>query len=114
MLSRKREDLLSIYYRRQGMINEVKNDHDQHQKKEGNPKKYIGQRVAKYFEMPHPENVNQIKKDLYLGTIDSISDPLNLLWHVRYDDGDEEEYDFRELRAGILLYAKEKGPDKPS
>jgi len=83
-------------------------------KKEGNPKKYIGQRVAKYFEMPHPENVNQIKKDLYLGTIDSISDPLNLLWHVRYDDGDEEEYDFRELRAGILLYAKEKGPDKPS
>jgi len=85
-------------------------------KKEDNPEKYISQRIAKYFEMPHPENVNQIKKVLFIGTIDSISHPsnLNLLWHVRYDDGDEEEYDFRELRAGILLYAKEKGPDKPS
>jgi hypothetical protein len=72
------------------------------------PKKYIGQRVAKIFEMPSSENVNKTETLLYFGTVDKITDPSNLLWHVQYDDGDEEDYDFREIRAGILLNAKHK------
>ena len=29
----------------------------------------------------------------------------------QYDDGDEEEFDSREVRTGILLYAKHKKED---
>jgi hypothetical protein len=74
--------------------------------KKDDPKKYIGQRVAKYFEMPSSENVNKTEILLYRGTVDKITDPSNVLWHVQYDDGDEEDYDFREIRDGILLHAK--------
>ena len=74
--------------------------------KKVDPKKYIGQRVTKYFEMPSVEDVDKNETLPYHGTVDKITDPSNLLWHVQYDDGDEEDYDFREIRDGILLHAK--------
>ena len=67
--------------------------------------KYIGQRIAKYFEMP---DSNQ----LYFGKVDKVSDHSNHFLHIQYDDGDEEEFDFSEMRAGILLYAKQKNLEK--
>ena len=67
--------------------------------------KYIGQRIAKYFEMP---DSNQ----LYFGKVDKVSDHSNQFLHIQYDDGDEEEFDFSEMRAGILLYAKQKNLEK--
>ena len=77
-------------------------------KKEDDPKQYVGQRIAKYFDDPTPENPNQ--QVIYFGTIDKV-DKDNSFWHVRYDDDDDEEFDFREIRAGILFYAKNKKDD---
>mmetsp|Transcript_33504 Transcript_33504/g.78987 ORF Transcript_33504/g.78987 Transcript_33504/m.78987 type:complete len:574 (+) Transcript_33504:102-1823(+) len=77
----------------------------QRSEKEDNPKKYIGQRIAKYF----PEDDDS--ETMYFGTIDRYSSKSSL-WHVMYDDDDQEEFDKDEIRAGILLYAKNKDGDK--
>lgn len=79
----------------------AKNEEDDH-------KKYIGQRIAKFFDDPTPENPdNQI---IYFGTIDRLSADKSL-WHIKYDDDDEEEFDFSEIRAAILLHAKNRNND---
>lgn len=67
------------------------------------PKKFIGQRIAKYFMNP-----NEV---LYFGTIDNYT-ASKKLWHVTYDDDDEEEYDRNDVREAILLYAKNKDDDE--
>lgn len=72
-------------------------------KKETGPKKFIGQRVAKYFY--DPDEV------LFFGTIDNYKANTKL-WHVKYDDSDEEEYDRNDIRAAILLYGKNKDDDE--
>eukprot|EP00536_Pseudo-nitzschia_multiseries_P000378 jgi/Psemu1/178518/e_gw1.5.39.1 len=73
--------------------------------KEDDPKKYIGQRIAKYF--PGEDDSHTI----YFGTIDNYSTKSSL-WHVMYDDDDEEEFDKDEIRTGILLYAKNREDDQ--
>jgi len=80
-------------------------------KKEDDPKKYIGQRIAKYFDDPTPQDPDH--QIIYFGTIDKVSKD-NSLWHIRYDDDDEEEFDFSEIRAAILFYAKNKKDDEKS
>lgn len=55
----------------------------------------IGDRVAKYFG-----------SDLYVGKItNTIKD--SGLWHVTYDDGDEEDFDLDECNDGKKLYDEE-------
>lgn len=78
-------------------------------KEKDDPKKYIGQRLAKFFDNPTPKNPD--KQIIYFGTIDKFTTD-NLLWHITYDDDDEEEFDFNEIRDAILLYAKNKEYDE--
>ena len=79
------------------------------EKKNDDPKKFIGQRVAKYFDDPTDENPDH--QVLYFGTIDKFSKE-NSLWHIKYDDDDEEEFDYSEIRTAILLYANSQNEDK--
>jgi len=79
------------------------------EKKSDDPQKFIGQRLAKYFDDPTDEDPdNQV---LYFGIIDNFSKE-NSLWHIKYDDDDEEEFDYSEIRKAILLYAKSKSDDE--
>jgi hypothetical protein len=77
-------------------------------KEEDDPRKYVGQRIAKYFDDPTEEDPDH--QVIYFGTIDRYS-KNNSLWHITYDDGDEEEFDFSEVRASLLLYGKNKVDD---
>jgi len=78
-------------------------------KEMGDPKKYVGLRVAKFFDDPTEEDQdNQI---IYFGTIDRFTTGKSL-WHVTYDDNDEEEFDFNEIRSVILLYTKNNKDDE--
>ncbi len=78
-------------------------------KKESDPRKFIGQRIAKYFDDPIPNDPGH--QIIYFGTIDKYT-PGEKLWHITYDDDDEEEFDFPEIREAILLYSKNKDDDK--
>lgn len=87
----------------------------------------VGRRVAKYFDDDD---------FLYLGTVVSIpcpghklnnavgainsddienteeeeeNKPSELYWHVKYDDGDEEDYDAEELAKALEVYKEEGG-----
>merc|ERR1712032_916215 len=63
------------------------------------PKNYIKTRVAKRFG-----------GTLYFGTITHYR--REGLWHVLYDDGDEEDYDRKDLIKAEKLYDKNKTKDK--
>ena len=73
------------------------------------PEKYVGHRIAKLFDSPNPDDEGDMV--LYFGSIDKYNGETKL-WHVTYDDDDEEEFDFDEVRDGILLWAKNKDDDK--
>ena len=77
-------------------------------KKKADPKKYIGQRIAKFFDDPTPSDPDH--QIVYFGAIDSYS-ATKKLWHITYDDDDQEEFEFDEVRQSILLYAKNKDDD---
>mmetsp|Transcript_2213 Transcript_2213/g.6324 ORF Transcript_2213/g.6324 Transcript_2213/m.6324 type:complete len:734 (+) Transcript_2213:144-2345(+) len=64
----------------------------------------IGQRVAKYFDVPDVEN-----EHIYRGTVVSVlrgQDIESDLYQVIYDDGDEEQLTLDELYASLLEYSK--------
>jgi len=63
-----------------------------------NPRTYIKTRVAKRFG-----------RTLYFGTITHYR--REGLWHVLYDDGDEEDYDRKDLSKAEKLYDKNKNKD---
>jgi hypothetical protein len=74
--------------------------------------KYLGERVAKVFEQE--DETGQPFRQLYFGNIDryvATADESNPLWHVQYDDDDEEEFDEKDVTSAIKLYAKEKKND---
>ena len=50
---------------------------------EDDPKRFIGQRIAKYFEMPDPDNNNRKTQSIYFGSIDKICNESNSLWHIQ-------------------------------
>ena len=52
-----------------------------------------GKRFAKRFQ----------GNNIYFGTIDKY-DSVEYLWHVKYDDGDEDENDFDDIKKGLKLY----------
>mmetsp|Transcript_20809 Transcript_20809/g.30496 ORF Transcript_20809/g.30496 Transcript_20809/m.30496 type:complete len:644 (+) Transcript_20809:352-2283(+) len=58
---------------------------------------YITDRVAKDFD-----------GEIYFGTIKSYKGGF---WHVRYDDGDEEDYDEKDLKRALRLYSKVENDD---
>jgi hypothetical protein len=61
------------------------------------PKDFLGRRIAKYFE-----------RDLYFGTVDHITNEEDAgeeeWWHILYDDGDEEDLDYLQLKEALILY----------
>ena len=73
------------------------------------PLKFVGQRIAKYFDDPTPEDPNH--QIIYFGTVDRYSKKTSL-WHIKYDDDDEEEFDIGEIRTGVLLYSSNKDNDE--
>jgi hypothetical protein len=70
--------------------------------KSRDPKEFLGRRVAKFFG-----------KDIFFGTIDFISslDKGEVWWHVLYDDSDQEDLDYKQLKIAILLYEQHERAD---
>jgi pantothenate kinase type III len=65
-------------------------------------KSYLLRRVAKYFD-----------DELYFGTIDEFYRPDDLdLWHVTYDDGDQEDLELGEMLTSLQEYNAHKGKDR--
>jgi hypothetical protein len=63
--------------------------------------KYLDRRVAKHFG-----------KDLYFGVVDEFYCPDGWdLWHVTYDDGDQEDFELDELIPALEEYRKNKNSD---
>ncbi|KAL7576518.1 hypothetical protein ACA910_018017 [Epithemia clementina (nom. ined.)] len=67
---------------------------------------YVSRRVAKKFDGA-----------VYFGTIGAYTPPAEnededaALWHVEYDDGDEEDYDVHEMVKYLKLYASKQHED---
>lgn len=74
--------------------------------KKQSPFANIGVRVAKYFG-----------DDVFFGTIKRYIEPPSGesdLWHVVYDDDDQEDYDAKDLRKAMALYKQKRSEDKMS
>eukprot|EP00527_Entomoneis_sp_CCMP2396_P000137 CAMPEP_0198155212 /NCGR_PEP_ID=MMETSP1443-20131203/69017_1 /TAXON_ID=186043 /ORGANISM="Entomoneis sp., Strain CCMP2396" /LENGTH=635 /DNA_ID=CAMNT_0043821953 /DNA_START=179 /DNA_END=2086 /DNA_ORIENTATION=+ len=70
-----------------------------------NPLLFVKRRVSKYFD-----------KDLYFGVVDSYISPDESmgegpLWHVIYDDGDNEDYDASDMVTQMKDYEVNKEKD---
>ena len=65
--------------------------------KKPDSKSFLMTRVAKNFD-----------GNTYFGTIQAIK---GVYWHVVYDDGDEEDFDKKDLVAALKLYEKTKKSD---
>ena len=52
------------------------------------------QRIAKYFDAPTDDDDNN--QELYFGKVESYREE-DKLWHIEYDDGDSEDFDFGDL-----------------
>jgi hypothetical protein len=63
------------------------------------PESYVGKRVAKFFD-----------DECFFGDIDHF-DKKNKLWRVIYDDGDEEDFDDREVMKHCKVYEENKHKD---
>jgi hypothetical protein len=74
--------------------------------KKQSPFSYIGQRVAKFFG-----------DDVFFGTIKKYIEPGAGefdLWHIVYDDDDQEDFDSKDLRKALNLYKQRRSEDKAS
>ena len=76
----------------------------------GNPGQFVKQRVAKDFG-----------DDIYFGTIIGFDEPEEdggkvVYWKIKYDDGDQEEFEKKELKDGLRMYdaCKHNDPKKIS
>ena len=68
----------------------------------------IGTMVAAYFDVPM-KNSRKTTKKLYKGQVKayfppSAPDAKDQLYHIVWQDGDEEDYDENELQIGMALY----------
>jgi hypothetical protein len=74
------------------------------------PNHFVGKRVAKYFV---EEGGDGDERRLYFGTIDRVYGPKSKfpLWHVSYDDDDEEDFGVNDLQHALILHSKHKGKD---
>jgi hypothetical protein len=69
-----------------------------------NPKQYIGKRVAKEFPIEDPNDPSRMMDSIFFGTVEYISDEGKLWYFVKYDDGDSEEYELKDIEYGLKLY----------
>eukprot|EP00594_Rhizosolenia_setigera_P012803 CAMPEP_0178973692 /NCGR_PEP_ID=MMETSP0789-20121207/21894_1 /TAXON_ID=3005 /ORGANISM="Rhizosolenia setigera, Strain CCMP 1694" /LENGTH=452 /DNA_ID=CAMNT_0020661647 /DNA_START=530 /DNA_END=1888 /DNA_ORIENTATION=- len=63
------------------------------------PELQVEKRIAKYFE-----------GSLYFGTVVKFLTKAQL-WHIVYDDGDQEEFDEKDMKKALDLYESEKASD---
>ena len=73
---------------------------------------YLNKRIAKEFEEEGEDG--QIVRNIYYGTIDDVKESEKMsdwLWHVAYDDDDEEEFDEREIKRFLKFYAQHRDKD---
>jgi hypothetical protein len=76
------------------------------------PDKFLDKRIAKWFEEEDPDMPENIVNKLYFGTIDYVvRDEDEILWHVMYDDDDQEDYDIRQVRQALKEYEEHKAKD---
>ena len=75
-----------------------------------NPRQFVKQRVAKDFG-----------DNIYYGTITGFDEPEEdggkvVYWKIKYDDGDQEEFEKKELKDALRIYdaCKHNDPKKPS
>ncbi|KAL3943411.1 MAG: hypothetical protein SGBAC_002536 [Bacillariaceae sp.] len=67
---------------------------------------YINKRIAKAFAGAKGESV------IYFGMIDKVTQPTEpFYWHVVYDDGDEEEFDEKDILRALTLYQMHRKDD---
>jgi hypothetical protein len=72
---------------------------------------YLNKRVSKAF--PMEDNDGKLRDEIYFGTVDYLKhadEPY--LWHIQYDDDDEEEFDEKDMKVGLKLYEKHEREDK--
>jgi hypothetical protein len=70
------------------------------------PQSFVGQRIAKYFEMGARD------LQLFFGSIaEYVQDDGEEWWHIVYDDDDSEDMEADPLLTGLLLYEKQKHED---
>ena len=90
----------------------AKTSSEQKKPKEDKRLKYLNLRVAKTFDLE--DETGKPYESVFFGTIDRFvetSDEDPPLWHVQYDDDDEEEFDENDLKEALKLYKKEKKND---
>eukprot|EP00980_Cylindrotheca_fusiformis_P015190 scaffold4204_cov140-Cylindrotheca_fusiformis.AAC.9 len=64
--------------------------------------KYVGKRIAKAFERQLSGNTIPA---IHYGTVSRATRSLEpRLWHIQYDDGDEEEMEEHEITSSLTLY----------
>lgn len=76
-----------------------------------NPKQYVGKRVAKEFAVEDPNDSSNMIDAVFFGTVEYISDEAKLWYFVKYDDGDSEEYELKDIQYGLKLYDANKEDD---
>ena len=76
------------------------------------PDQFLDKRIAKWFEEDDPDNPGKIVNKLYFGTVDYVvRDEEEILWHIMYDDDDQEDFDIRQVRQGLKEYEEHKNED---
>lgn len=73
------------------------------------PSVYLRKRVAKTFPIADPDSPDdQMKDELFFGTITKVNNRKLMWFQVKYDDGDEEEFDMHQLNTGLTYYEEMK------
>jgi hypothetical protein len=76
-----------------------------------NPEEYIGKRVAKNFRVEDENDPNVLVDMTYFGTVANVSDSKRVWFFIKYDDGDDEEYNSDELQEALQLYEEHESED---
>ena len=73
--------------------------------------KYINNRIAKLFYVEASNAIEEKKTDIFFGTVDRLTHNDPPVWHVQYDDGDEEEFFEKELVKALKFYKRNRDND---
>lgn len=81
-------------------------------KKRVDPKEYLGRRVAKWFD----DGTGSNEMAIFFGTVDQIKteDGGTDMWHITYEDDDDEDVYLKELLQLFRLYSEHGSKDSPS
>lgn len=74
----------------------------------------VGSRVAAFFPIPQMSELGQVRNELFFGNVtkylpESHWNVNDQLYHIVWEDGDEQDYDEEELKKGIALFQDNYG-----